>query len=113
MNTINFDWRWLAVIFVLLLVLFPSPQTNIVVLGIGAGWAIQAGLAPWRSGRSVLGGTKVTYWRGQKIVTKQPVRARVRSVSGVQLVVSLVYLALGLGRAYAALARFARLVSLI
>ena len=112
MNTTNFDYRWLAIIFIILLLVFPrSPQLNIVVLGIGAGWAIQAGLAPWRGSRGVLGGTKVSYWRGQRIVTKQPARARIRSASSVQLLVSLIYLVLGLGMAYAALARFLFLVT--
>ena len=112
MNTMNFDGRWIALIFLILFLLFRSPQTDIVLLAIGAGWAIQAGLAPWQGGRNALGGTKVTYWRGQRIVTKQPVRARIRSVSGIQILVSIVYLALGLGMAYAAFSWFASLIRL-
>jgi Na+-transporting NADH:ubiquinone oxidoreductase subunit NqrB len=108
----NFDGRWIALIFLILFLLFPSPHTSIVLLAIGAAWAIQAGIAPWRGGRSTLGGTKVTYWRGQRIVTKQPTRARLRAVSGTQILVAIVYLALGLGMAYAAFIRFASLIGL-
>ena len=110
MNTINFDWRLISVILVLLLVIFSrSPQTNIVVLAIGAGWALQAGLAPWRGSRGVLGSSKVTYWRGQRIVTKQRSRGRSVDLSPVQMLVSVLYLALGLGMAYTAIAIFAQL----
>lgn len=110
MNTVNFDWRLIAVVLVLFLVLFSrSAQTNIVVLAIGAGWALQAGLAPWRSTRGVLGSSKVTYWRGQRIVTKQSSRGRGPALSPVQMLVSLLYLTLGLGMAYAAVAIFVQL----
>lgn len=112
MNTINFDWRLIAVILVLFLIFFSrNAQTNIVVLAIGAGWALQAGLAPWRTGRGVLGSSKVTYWRGQRIVTKPRGRARV-AVAPVQMLVSAVYLLLGLGMAYSAILTFVRLVQL-
>ncbi len=112
MNTVHFDWRLIAVMLVLFLVIFSrSPQTNIVVLAIGAGWAIQAGLAPWRGSRGVLDGSKVTYWRGQRIVTKSAARGRRLSVTPVQILVSLWYLLLGLGMAYAAIAIFIRLAS--
>ncbi|HEX6290441.1 MAG TPA: hypothetical protein VFZ66_14725 [Herpetosiphonaceae bacterium] len=112
MNTTNIDWRWIALIFLILLLLSRNALTNIAVLAIGAGWAIQAGLEPWRRSGSVLGSTKVTYWRGQRIVTKQPARARLRSVSPLQVIVSFVYVALGLGSAYAALYWFARVSGL-
>ena len=112
MNTVNFDWRLIAVVLVLFLVLFSrNPQTNIVVLAIGAGWAIQAGLAPWRGSRGVLGSSKVTYWRGQRIVSKPSSRSRRLSLTPVQILVSLWYLTLGLGMAYAAIAIFVRLAS--
>ena len=112
MNTINFDWRLIAVILVVFLVLFSrNPQTNIVVLAIGAGWALQAGLAPWRGSRGVLGSSKVTYWRGQRIVTKPKARARI-AISPMQTLVSALYLLLGLGMAYTALLIFIRLVQL-
>jgi hypothetical protein len=90
-----------------------SPQTNIVVLAIGAGWAFQAGLAPWRGSRGVLGSSKVTYWRGQRIVSKPSGRSRRLSVTPVQMLVSLVYLTLGLGMAYAAVAIFISLASFV
>jgi hypothetical protein len=110
-NTVNFDWRLIALLLFVFLIFFSrSIQTNIVVLAIGAAWALQAGLAPWRGRRSILGGTKVSYWRGQRIVTKQPARARLRAVSSVQWAVSLVYVTLGLGMAAAAVLLFIRLV---
>ncbi len=110
MNTVNFDWRLVAVLLVLFLMLFSrNPQTNIVVLAIGAGWAIQAGLAPWRGSRGVLGSSKVTYWRGQRIVTKQRSGGRGIGLSPVQIGVSLLYLTLGLGMVFAAIAIFVRL----
>lgn len=109
MNTVNLDWRAIVVIGLLLLFVFSrNPATNIMLLAIGAGWALQSGLTPWRSGRGMLGSTKVTYWRGQKIVTKQPARARMRSVSTIQMLVSIWYILLGLGMAYAAIIWFIR-----
>lgn len=113
MNTTNFDWRWVGVILILLLVLTADTRTGIVVAAIGAAWMIQAGLEPWRGGRSrSLGSTKVTYWRGQRIETKVSARARLRSVSSLQIVVSVLYLLLGLGSAFAAIYWFARLTGL-
>ena len=109
MNTLNFDWRLIAVVLVLFLVIFSrNPYTNIVVLAIGAGWAIQAGLAPWRS-RGILGSSKVTYWRGQRIVTKPKGRGRL-AVTPVQTLVSALYVLIGAGLAYTALLIFIRLV---
>lgn len=114
MNTTNFDWRWLGVILILLFVLFPSRETRIVLGFIGAAWMIQAGLEPWRGGRSsVLGSTKVTYWRGQRIETKVPARARLRSVSSLQTAASVVYLLLGVAIGLAALYSFAQLSGLV
>lgn len=114
MNTTNFDWRWVGVILILLMIFARDTRTDIVVAAIGAAWMIQAGLEPWRGGRSsVLGSTKVTYWRGQRIETKVPARARLRSVSSIQMVVSALYLLLGLGSAFAAIYWFARLTGLI
>lgn len=112
MNTSTIDWRAILIVAVILLFVFsPNPATQIVVLAVGAGWAIQSGLSPFRGRGGVLGSTKVTYWRGQKIVTKQPARARLRATSGLQMVVAALYLVLGLGMAYAAVIRFAALVT--
>ncbi len=111
MNTMNVDWRAVVVILLVLLFIFSrNPAVDVVLLTVGAAWALQSGLGPWRGGRSPLGSTKVTYWRGQKIVTKQPPRARLRSVGGLQLTVSVLYIVLGLGMAYAAIVSFLRLV---
>lgn len=116
MNTTNFDWRWIGVIFLILMVLPLLRQVNLTavpVLAIGAAWMIQSGLEPWRAGRTnVLGSTKVTYWRGQRIETKVPARTRVRSVSSIQMVVSVLYLLIGVASAFAAIYWFAQLTGL-
>lgn len=112
MNTLNFDWRWLGVILILLFLLSPDPLTKVVLAAIAAAWMVQAGLDPWRGGRSTLGSTKVTYWRGQRIETKVSTRARLRSVSSIQMVVSVIYLMLGVASAWAAIYSFGRLSGL-
>jgi hypothetical protein len=122
-NTRNIDWRTFAIILIVFLLIVPAllgqvgqliriPPINIITAFAGAVWLILAGIAPWRGGRRPLGSDKVTYWRGQRIVTKQPARARIRSTSGVQLVGSLWHLALGLGSAYAGVIALLRLVGL-
>jgi hypothetical protein len=98
----DFDWRWIVVIVVALmffgqLSLSPSPILGVVLLGLGGYWALQAGLAPWRNRGSLLGNTKVTYWRGQRIEMKQPRRSRWTAPATTPLLVSLVYLVLGIG----------------
>lgn len=109
MNTINFDWRIIAAVVLLFLVIFSrNPYTNIVVLAIGAGWAIQAGIAPWRS-RGVLGSSKVTYWRGQRIVSKPKGRGRL-ALTPVQILVSALYVLIGLGLALTAVLIFIGLI---
>jgi hypothetical protein len=111
MRTNTVDWRLIVgLIFILLLLFSRSPQTNLVLLAIGAGWFIQSGIAPFRGRGGMLGSTKVTYWRGERIVTRVPPRARLRSVSGIQLVVAVMYIVLGLSMAYAAVRLFIALV---
>jgi hypothetical protein len=113
-NNVSFDRRWLVVLVLLLIVLNPRGLIGVVVLGIGAGWALQAGLAPWRLGMGRIGGsTKVTYWRGQRIETKQAPSQRLRTLPITQLLVSVLYVVLGVGMAYSALLLFARLTQLL
>ncbi len=113
MNTRNIDWRTFAIFLIVFIFIVPAlfgligqllriPPINVIAATGGAVWLILAGIRPWLGGKSPLGSDKVTYWRGQRIVTKQPARARIRSTSGVQLAGSLWHLALGLGSAYAA-----------
>ncbi len=110
----NIDPRWIFLIFILLLFVFRgNPLVDVVTLAVGAGWAFQAGLAPWRSNTGSLRGSRVTYWRGQRIEIQQPAWERVRSVSPLQVVVSFVYLLLGLGSAYAAVITFLRASALL
>jgi small-conductance mechanosensitive channel len=114
-NTINFDWRWIGVIFLILMLLPLRGQVNLTavpVLAIAAAWLILSALEPWRAGRSSFSSTKVTYWRGQRIETRQPARARLRSVSSIQMLVSVLYLLLGVASAFAAIFWFARLSGL-
>lgn len=112
MRTNNLDWRLIAgLIFIFLILFSRSPQTDLVLLAIGAGWFIQSGIAPFRGRGNLINGTKVSYWRGERIVTKVPARSRMRSVSPVQIGVSLLYVALGLSMAYAAVRLFVALVS--
>ena len=106
MNNINFDPRWLFVIVLVLILLNPGGLAGVVVLAIGAGWAIQAGLAPWRMNMGRISGTKVTYWRGQRIETRQAPTQRLRMLPITKLLVAVLYLTLGLGMAYAAILRF-------
>lgn len=100
MSRTDFDWRWIVVIVVALMFfgqlrLSPSPILGVVLLGLGGYWALSAGLAPWRGRGSLLGNTKVTYWRGQRIELKQPHRSRLAAPAMTPLLVSLLYLALG------------------
>lgn len=112
MRTTNLDWRIVVGLLFLFLLLFRrSPETDLVLLAIGAGWFVQSGIAPFRGRGSILGSTKVTYWRGEKIVTRVPPSARLRSVSPVRVGVSVLYVALGLSMAYAALQLLVALVS--
>jgi hypothetical protein len=112
------DWRPIVLIGFVLLFLFSAynrnPVVSVVVLAVSAGWFIQTGIAPWRSGRnSLFGSQQVKYWRGERVVLRQPpARSRLRSVSGMQLGVSLLYLALGLASAYAAIMTFVQMVAL-
>jgi hypothetical protein len=118
----SFDWRWIIIIFVALIFfgqvnLRFSPAVGVVLLALGAYWAIQAGLSSWRErggGGSLLGSSKVTYWRGQRIElprNQSPVRRlRLRTPVGSSLLVSIFYLVLGAGFVYAAVRSLLRLL---
>jgi Na+-transporting NADH:ubiquinone oxidoreductase subunit NqrB len=98
----NFDWRWIIVIILALLFfgqisLAPSAEVSIVLLALGGYWALQAGLAPWRGRDALLGGPKVTYWRGQRIELPRSQRARFRAPAATSLIVSIVYLIMSAG----------------
>ncbi len=96
----GFDWRWIVVIVIALIFfgqinLSLSPILGVILLGLGGYWGIQAGLSPWRGRGSMLGSTKVTYWRGQRIEMKQPRRSRLSVPASTPLAVSIFYLAIG------------------
>ncbi len=116
MGPTTFDWRWIVVIVIALMFfgqlrLAPSSGLGVALLALGGYWAVQAGVEPWRGRGSVLGSTKVTYWRGQRIEIRQPRRARFRSLAATAVVVSLIYLSLGAGMWFAALRLLLRLVA--
>lgn len=107
MGRTTFDWRWIILIVVALIFfgqvrIAPSAELGVVLLGLGAYWAVQAGLGPWRGRGSMLGSTKVTYWRGQRLEIPQSRRSRLRTLSATSVAVSALYLSLGLGCLYAA-----------
>ncbi len=99
MSRTGFDWRWIVVIVVALMFfgqlnLSLSPIMGVVLLGLGGYWALQAGLTPWRGRGPLLGNTKVSYWRGQRIEMKQPRRSRFAVPAATPLAISVLYLAL-------------------
>jgi hypothetical protein len=105
------DWRWIVMILVVL-VFFGIVRLNIprelavLLLALGGYWAVMAGLQPWRQPGALLGSPKVTYWRGQRIELpargSTARRARFRTPGGTALIVSVIYLGLGIGCWYAA-----------
>ncbi len=111
----TFDWRWIVVIVVALvffgqLSLAPSAGLGVVLLALGAYWAIQAGLEPWRGRGPTLGSRRVTYWRGQRIELGPARRTRLRLPPATSLLVSVFYLILGAGLLFATLRLLLRLV---
>ena len=113
----SFDWRWVVVIFIALVLfgqlsLRPSPSLGVLLLALGGYWAISAGLEPWRGRGSLMGSRRVTYWRGQRIELGPARRARTRvnlpPTTG--LIVSILYLTMGVGLIFAALRLLLRLV---
>lgn len=122
MGRTSFDWRWVVIIFIALIFLgvvrlsFP-PAVGVVLLALGGYWAIQAGLNLWRDragGGPLLGNTKVTYWRGQRIElprNQSPARrVRLRAPAGTGLLISIFYLVLGAGFVFAAVRSLFRLL---
>ncbi len=115
MGGTNFDWRWVVVIFNALVFfgqinVFPTPVVGVVLLALGAYWAVSAGLEPWRGRNTLLGSKRYTYWRGQRIELGPTRRTRVNLPPTTSLIVSLLYLSLGIGLILAALRLLLRLV---
>ncbi|HZG66065.1 MAG TPA: hypothetical protein VEZ12_04935 [Herpetosiphonaceae bacterium] len=119
MGRTSFDWRWIVLIFVALIFLGQvnlrfSPAVGVVLLAVGAYWAITAGLSAWRDRGPLLGSSKVTYWRGQRIELPRNDslgrRLRLRTPAGTSLLISVFYLALGAGFVYAAVRSLLRLL---
>lgn len=100
MGRTTFDWRWILVIVIVLMFfgqlrLYTGSGLDIFLFGLASYWTFRAGLGAWRDSGPVLGSSKVTYWRGQRIEMKQPRRARLRAPGTMQLAISVFYLALG------------------
>ena len=111
MNPMLGDWRPIAIIAIVLLLLVPrGPYLTVVLLALGAWLALRTGLAAWR-GAGRRGGPKVTYWRGRRIEIDRPERTSGRLAPVGPTLVAVLCLALGLWLAYAALLMFARLVA--
>jgi hypothetical protein len=111
-RNLPFDSRWLILILLLLFVLNARGLAGVVLLAVGAGWAIQAGLGSLRISAPQLGGTKVTYWRGQRIETRLAPTQRVRSIPFTQVAIGVFYLLIGAGLAYTAVVLFLRFSNL-
>ena len=119
MGRTSFDWRWIVIIFVALIFLGQvnlrfSPAIGVVLLALGGYCAIQAGLSSWGERGPLLGSSKVTYWRGQRIElprNQSPVRRLgLRTPAGTSLLVSIFYLVLGAGFVFAAVRSLLRLL---
>ena len=74
MRNMSFDWRWIAVIGVVILLLTVGPGTNplliILFLGGGGAYVLYMGWQAWTRAGGSTSGTRVTYWRGQRIEIK-------------------------------------------
>ena len=75
MGNIRFDWRWLAVIGVLVVLAnagrLPWPATALVVGGGGA-WLLVQGWRVWVRAGGAPSRSRVTYWRGQRFEVAPP-----------------------------------------
>ncbi len=107
MRTSRFDWRWVAVIaFVAILVNsralpWPIPAA---ALGISGGYLLYAAWEAWgRTGLRSRGTTRVTYWRGERVEMQRPA-PRFRPGDFTMLAPTLIYALLGSALVLAALA---------
>jgi hypothetical protein len=69
-NNMRFDWRWIAVILVIALIIagqsLPWPVL-LLVLAAGGGYLLYMGWNTWKDNAAGGAGSRVTYWRGQRI----------------------------------------------
>jgi hypothetical protein len=99
MQNMRFDWRWLALIVAIaVIVAGPSIPWPILALTLGGGGAylLFMGWKVWSGGSMGGGGgrSRVTYWRGQRIeLPPEPRRSSLPSLSGI--LPALIYLLLG------------------
>lgn len=107
----NFDWRWIGVIAIIVLltqIRFLPPYVSALLLAGGGGYFISIGAKAWLRGGG--GGKKVTYWRGQRTETA-PERRSFTIPHGRTLWQSVVYLLIGGVLVLGALSIFARYLS--
>lgn len=110
MPALRFDWRWIALLIIIVVLAntrsLPWPLTALA-LAIPAGWLLYQ--AAQTLGIDLPGtrpSTRVTYWRGRRIETSGPSRRQV--VNRTNLAPGLLYGVFGLALALAALAVVAR-----
>lgn len=77
MGQLHFDWRWIAVIAVLVVLVsyrqIPWPVIALV-LGGGGIYLLRTGWQTWTRYGGRPGGRRVTYWRGQRIELEREAR---------------------------------------
>lgn len=77
MRSIRFDWRWVGVIVVLVVLTnsgrLPWPVTALAVGAAGA-WLLYMGWRVWMREGGPPERSRVTYWRGQRIELEPPRR---------------------------------------
>ncbi len=70
MGQTRFDWRWIAAI-ILIAILVAGTRVPwpifMLALGVGGGYLIYLGWKAWTGAAPGGGGKRVTYWRGQRI----------------------------------------------
>ncbi|NOK63571.1 MAG: hypothetical protein GFH27_549281n438 [Chloroflexi bacterium AL-W] len=72
MRNMSFDWRWIAVIGIVILLLNvgQNPLLAILFLGGGGAYVLYMGWQAWTRAGGSTSSTRVTYWRGQRIELK-------------------------------------------
>lgn len=95
MQQFRFDWRWVALIVVIAIIVagqrIPWPIFMLALAGSG-GYLLYMGWQIW-SGSSSSGGNRVTYWRGQRIELKPERRSKMPSLRAITP--AIVYFVLG------------------
>lgn len=74
MKNVSFDWRWVVLGGLVVLLLNAGrlpPIVSIVLLGAGGGYLLYAGWQAWlRNSGMASNNKRVTYWRGERVEIK-------------------------------------------